>query len=121
MNRARALGNFSCLVGNFVFLPVLSRGRNDELQRGSAGGMAKKTKASEAPHLRIRLDTSLLERLEKSRAKAGRTLTGEITDRLEASFKREDMQAYIDATAQAISERLIAATAEREKLSRKSL
>ncbi|WP_409188768.1 hypothetical protein [Bradyrhizobium sp. RDM4] len=78
--------------------------------------MAKKTKASEAPHLRIRLDTSLLERLEKSRAKAGRTLTGEITDRLEASFKREDMQAYIDATAQAISERLIAATAEREKI-----
>jgi hypothetical protein len=42
------------------------------------------------PHLRLRLDPDLLARLEKSRAKAGRTLTGEITLRLERSFRRDE-------------------------------
>jgi hypothetical protein len=50
------------------------------------------------PHLRLRLDPDLLARLEKSRLKSGRTLTGEITLRLERSFRRDEMkEAYRQA------------------------
>jgi hypothetical protein len=42
-----------------------------------------------APHLRIRLDTELLARVEKSRQANHRTLTGEISERLEESFQQE--------------------------------
>jgi hypothetical protein len=66
-------------------------------------------KAKDTPHLRLRIEPSLLARLEKSAEKNGRTLTGEIVDRLDASFKRDDMQAYVDATAQRIVEKLLAA------------
>jgi hypothetical protein len=66
-------------------------------------------KAKETPHLRLRIEPSLLARLEKSADKNERTLTGEIVDRLEASFKRDDMQGYIDATAQSVAEKLLAA------------
>jgi hypothetical protein len=68
-------------------------------------------KAKETPHLRLRIEPSLLARIQKSADKNERTLTGEVVDRLEASFKREDMQAYIDATAQKIKEDLVAGTA----------
>ena len=44
----------------------------------------------EEPHLRIRLDASLLARLEKAREQSGQTLTGEIVSRLESSFRRQD-------------------------------
>jgi hypothetical protein len=67
-------------------------------------------KAKDTPHLRLRVEPSLLARLEKSAEKAGRTLTGEIVDRLETSFKREEMQAYIDATAQKIKDDMLSAT-----------
>jgi hypothetical protein len=67
-------------------------------------------KAKETPHLRLRVEPALLTRLEKSAEKNGRTLTGEIVDRLDASFKRDDMQAYVDATAQSIAEKLLAAS-----------
>jgi hypothetical protein len=67
-------------------------------------------KAKETPHLRLRIEPSLLARLEKSAEKNGRTLTGEIVDRLDASFKRDDTQGYIDATAQRIAEKLLAAS-----------
>jgi hypothetical protein len=63
-------------------------------------------KAKDTPHLRLRVEPSLLARLEKSAEKNGRTLTGEIVDRLEASFKRDDMQAYVEATAQRTAEAL---------------
>jgi hypothetical protein len=66
-------------------------------------------KAKDTPHLRLRIEPSLLGRLEKSAEKNGRTLTGEIVDRLDASFKRDDMQGYVDATAQRIAEKLLAA------------
>jgi len=39
-----------------------------------------------------------LARLEKAREMNGRTLTGEIVQRLEESFRREDQQALITAT-----------------------
>jgi hypothetical protein len=67
-------------------------------------------KAKETPHLRLRIEPSLLARIQKSADKNERTLTGEVVDRLEASFKREEMQAYIDATAQKIKEDLLAGT-----------
>ena len=72
--------------------------------------MARKSK--DIPHLRLRVESSLLARLTKAAEKNERTLTGEIVDRLEASFKREDMQAYVDATGEKIAERLLAAAIE---------
>jgi predicted DNA-binding protein len=50
--------------------------------------MARKSKAT--PHLRVRIEPEVLERLEKSRKAGGRTLTGEIVDRIERSFRKED-------------------------------
>jgi Arc-like DNA binding domain len=52
--------------------------------------MAKKRKEAATPHLRIRIERELLARLEKSRKERGRTLTGEIVDRVEQSFRKED-------------------------------
>jgi hypothetical protein len=46
-------------------------------------------KQKETPHLRLRIEPRLLDRLEKARARDGRTLTGEIVHRLEQSFRRE--------------------------------
>jgi hypothetical protein len=71
--------------------------------------MARKIKA--LPHLRLRVEPGLLARLEKSAEKNERTLTGEIVHRLEASFTKDDMQAYLDAQAQQITEKLMAAVA----------
>ena len=45
---------------------------------------------TETPHLRVRIETKLLAKLEKSREKNGRTLTGEIVARLEESFRTDD-------------------------------
>jgi hypothetical protein len=69
--------------------------------------MARKTK--DTPHLRLRIDAALLARLEKSAEKNERTLTGEITHRLEASFKRDEIHGYLDAQAQAFTERVLEA------------
>jgi hypothetical protein len=66
-------------------------------------------KAKDTPHLRVRVEPSLLARLEKAAEKNERTLNGEIVRRLEESFKRDDVQGYIDATAQSIAEKLVAA------------
>jgi hypothetical protein len=49
-------------------------------------------KSKEAPHLRVRIEPRLLARLEKAREKTGRTMTGEIVDRLWKSFQGEDQQ-----------------------------
>jgi hypothetical protein len=54
--------------------------------------MAKKA-PKQLPHLRIRIEPKLLNRLEKSREKGGNTLTGEIVARLEQSFETEDRMA----------------------------
>jgi Arc-like DNA binding dprotein len=50
--------------------------------------MARKPK--ETPHLRIRIEPTLLGRLEKSAEKTGRTLTGEIVQRMQQSFDTDD-------------------------------
>jgi hypothetical protein len=61
-------------------------------------------KAKDVPHLRLRVESALLARLTKAAEKNERTLTGEIVDRLEASFRREEIQGYIDATVKKVSE-----------------
>jgi hypothetical protein len=50
--------------------------------------MARKPK--EAPHLRVRIEPTLLARLEKAREKSGRTLTGEIVHRIEQTFRKNE-------------------------------
>lgn len=59
-------------------------------------------KAKDTPHLRLRVDPSLLGRLEKAAEKNGRTLTGEINQRLAESFKKDELLAL----AERLSERL---------------
>jgi hypothetical protein len=61
-------------------------------------------KAKDTPHLRLRIEPSLLARLEKSAEKNERTLTGEIVERLNASFKRDDMEALMKATAKEMAD-----------------
>jgi hypothetical protein len=78
-------------------------------------------KAKNTPHLRVRVEPSLLARLDKAAEKNERTLNGEIVRRLEESFKREDMQGYIDATAARISERLLAASGVDEEIIQEEL
>jgi hypothetical protein len=67
--------------------------------------MAGKSR-QETPHLRVRIEPRLLARLEKAREMNGRTLTGEIVQRLEESFRREDQQALITATISRMLEML---------------
>jgi hypothetical protein len=59
-------------------------------------------KIKETPHLRLRVDPSLLTRLEKAAEKNGRTLTGEINHRLGESFKRDDVLTVADVMSDKI-------------------
>jgi hypothetical protein len=60
-------------------------------------------KAKDTPHLRLRVDPSVLGRLEKAAEKNGRTLTGEINHRLGESFKKDDLMAAVDALSDKIT------------------
>jgi hypothetical protein len=60
-------------------------------------------KAKETPHLRLRVEKSLLARLEKSAEKGARTLTGEIVHRLQQSYETDDR---IEIFRAAMTERL---------------
>lgn len=62
--------------------------------------------AKELSHLRLRVEATLLAKLEKAAEKNGRTLTGEITHRLEESFAKEDMIATIEAVADRLAEKV---------------
>jgi hypothetical protein len=64
-------------------------------------------KSKDIPHLRLRIEPSLLARLEKSAEKNERTLTGEIVERLNTSFKRDDLETVMKASAKEIAERLL--------------
>ncbi len=59
-------------------------------------------KAKDTPHLRLRVDPSLLARLEKAAEKNGRTLTGEINHRLGESFKKDDVLTVADVLSDKI-------------------
>ena len=50
-------------------------------------------------HLRLRIEARLLQRLEKAREKTGRTLTGEIVDRIERTFAKDDTIEAIKTSA----------------------
>ena len=60
-------------------------------------------KAKDTPHLRLRVDSAILARLEKYAEKNGRTLTGEINHRLTESFKRDDLMDLADRLAEKLS------------------
>jgi hypothetical protein len=62
----------------------------------------------DTPHLRLRIEPKLLARLEKSRQKTGRTLTGEIVERLEHSFRKDDMKDLMEQMAQSFREHVLA-------------
>jgi hypothetical protein len=53
------------------------------------------------PHIRLRLEPRLLQRIEKAREKSGRTLTGEIAHRLEQSFAKDNQEELVEHTATA--------------------
>jgi hypothetical protein len=55
------------------------------------------------PHLRLRLEPKLLERLEKARQLGRRTLTGEIAQRLTDSFTQEDISYAISGVETEVS------------------
>jgi hypothetical protein len=59
-------------------------------------------KIKDTPHLRLRVDPSVLARLEKAAEKNGRTLTGEINHRLGESFKRDDVLTVADVMSDKI-------------------
>src|SRR5262245_38267870 len=61
-------------------------------------------------HLRFRIEPQLQDRLEKARKKSGRTLTGEIAERLNQSFEHEAMAQVREAVEEV-----------REELGRESL
>lgn len=65
--------------------------------------MAKALK--ETTHLRLRVDATLLAKLEKAAEKNGNTLTGEIVRRLEESFAKEDKMLELEALADKMLER----------------
>jgi Arc-like DNA binding domain len=64
-------------------------------------------KPKEGPHLRVRLPPKMLERLEKSREKEGRTLTGEIVHRIDESFRRDTTREQIAAMGAMIADLMI--------------
>ena len=70
-------------------------------------------KAKETPHLRLRVEQSLLARLEKSAAKDARTLTGEIVHRLQQSFETDDRIEIFRAT---MSERIAELIKQRDEI-----
>jgi hypothetical protein len=72
--------------------------------------MAKKAK--EIPHLRLRLGSSLLARLEKSREKTSRTMTGEIVARLEGSYQYAEQVADLQARGDELEARALELTRE---------
>lgn len=66
-------------------------------------------KPRETTHLRVRVEPKLLARLERAREKSGRTLTREITERLEQSFVRDDQRDLIKNTVNEVFTRIDAA------------
>lgn len=67
--------------------------------------------SKDTSHLRLRVESALLARLEKAAEKNGRTLTGEIIRRLDESFAKEDMCQRLDELADRIAAKLGASVA----------
>jgi hypothetical protein len=60
----------------------------------------------ETSHLRLRVEATMLAKLEKSAEMNGRTLTGEITHRLDLSFHQQDLNDAINSLADRVVERI---------------
>jgi hypothetical protein len=73
-------------------------------------------KPKQTPHLRIRIEPGLLARLERSREKNGRTLTGEIVHRLEQTFIKDDTDELLARQAHLLSEEIKERLAEFYKM-----
>ena len=75
--------------------------------------MAKKPK--DTSHLRLRIDPIRLAKLESAAERNGRTLTGEITHRLDESFKRNDLANVLGNLADQVTAKVVAALKKDEK------
>jgi hypothetical protein len=66
-------------------------------------------KQKDTAQLRLRLDPIRLAKLKIQADKTGRTLTGEITHRLDESFKRTDIADVIERLSDQITAKVVAA------------
>ncbi|MET4091266.1 hypothetical protein [Bradyrhizobium sp. S3.5.5] len=66
-------------------------------------------KPEDTSHLRLRIDPIRLAKLEKSAFRNGRTLTGEITHRLDESFKRDDLAGTLERLSDQVTVKVVAA------------
>lgn len=62
--------------------------------------------SKETSHLRVRVEATLLAKLEKAAERNSNTLTGEIIRRLEESFAKDDVTRAIHALADRVVERI---------------
>ncbi len=69
--------------------------------------MARKPK--DTTHLRLRVAPIALAKLERAAFENGRTLTGEITHRLDESFKRDAVGLAIERLADEVTAKVVAA------------
>jgi hypothetical protein len=75
--------------------------------------MARKPK--DTSHLRLRIDPIRLAKLESAAARNGRTLTGEITHRLDDSFKRHDLTDTLAKLSDQLAVKIVTALKGGEK------
>jgi hypothetical protein len=76
--------------GTFLFPAKFLCAMKAASDRTRGFDVARKAKAKDTSrHLRLRLEPSLLTRLERAAERSGKTLTGEITGRLQRSFEEE--------------------------------
>src|SRR5262249_49076413 len=80
-----------CACGNSVSCPILSQ------SFPGASPMVRKHDR-DAAHLRVRLDGRLLRRLEQATQRNNTSMNGEIVDRLEKSFARDDLEKILADT-----------------------
>jgi hypothetical protein len=66
-------------------------------------------KLEETSHVRVRLDPIRLAKLQKQADKHSRTLTAEITHRLDESFRRDELPATLERMADEIAAKVVAA------------
>jgi hypothetical protein len=69
--------------------------------------MARKPK--DTSHLRLRIDPIRLAKLENQAEKNGRTLTGEITHRLDESFRRDNLTDALEKLSDQVTAKVVAA------------
>lgn len=66
-------------------------------------------KPEDATHLRLRIYPIQLAKLESAALKNGRTLTGEITHRLDESFKRDNLADALERLSDQVTAKVVAA------------